>query len=338
VYRDIIALRHHTSNATNGLPINHHTPVRMQALPTNQTTILTRQEHKTSSNLTRLSRPPHRRCTELILRILLHRARDQWRPHRPWANSIYANAVGDLLVVQAASEADDGAFGAGVVEKVGAPDVGVYGGAVYDCVAGFHVGEGVFGEVEVGVDVCVEGFEPLVSVRVAALAMLGFVKGDGRRVRREDVLRELSNAVNHVLVCGVIDQDVDRPHLVQSLLYQLLAILHLAHVSREKVAFPPVLLDRLLGLLSIFLLVWQICNDAVGTLHSVEDRNCPPDARVTTGDDGFFALELAGRFVGLVAAIFGGDFFVGGVGTFHVGLVGGLGHVLDGDLVAWYCL
>ena len=27
-----------------------------------------------------------------------------------------------------------------------------------------HVGEGVFGHVEVGVDVCVEGFEPLVSV------------------------------------------------------------------------------------------------------------------------------------------------------------------------------
>ena len=26
------------------------------------------------------------------------------------------------------------------------------------------MGEGVFGEVEVGVDVCVEGFEPLVSV------------------------------------------------------------------------------------------------------------------------------------------------------------------------------
>ena len=66
--------------------------------------------------------------------------------------------------MQTAGEGDDSAFGGGVVEEVGAADVGVYGGAVYDCVAGFHVREGVFGEVEVGVDVCVEGFEPLVSV------------------------------------------------------------------------------------------------------------------------------------------------------------------------------
>ena len=65
--------------------------------------------------------------------------------------------------METAGEGDDGAFGGGVVQEVGAADVGVYGGAVYDCVAGFHVREGVFGEVEVGVDVGVEGFEPLVS-------------------------------------------------------------------------------------------------------------------------------------------------------------------------------
>ncbi len=67
--------------------------------------------------------------------------------------------------METASEGDDGAFGGSVVEEVGTADVGVYGGAVYDCVAGFHVGEGVFGEVEVGVDVGVEGFEPLVSAQ-----------------------------------------------------------------------------------------------------------------------------------------------------------------------------
>lgn len=70
----------------------------------------------------------------------------------------------DLLVVQAAGEGDDGAFAGGVVEEVGAADVGVHGGAVYDGVTGFHVREGVFGEVEVGVDVGVEGFDPLFSV------------------------------------------------------------------------------------------------------------------------------------------------------------------------------
>lgn len=54
----------------------------------------------------------------------------------------------DELVGEAAGEGDDGAFCGGVVEEVGAADVGVYGGVVDDCGAGFHVGEGVFGEEE----------------------------------------------------------------------------------------------------------------------------------------------------------------------------------------------
>lgn len=136
----------------------------MQALPTNHTTILTRQKHKTSRHLARLSRPPHWRRAKLIHRITLHRTRDQRCPYRARAHGVNADTEGDLLVVETAGEGDDGAFGGGVVEEVGAADVGVYGGAVYDCVAGFHVREGVFAEVEVGVDVCVEGFEPLVSV------------------------------------------------------------------------------------------------------------------------------------------------------------------------------
>ena len=66
--------------------------------------------------------------------------------------------------MEAAGEGDDGAFGGGVVEEVGTADVGVYGGAVDDGVAALHMLEGVLGEVEVGVDVCVEGQQPLVSV------------------------------------------------------------------------------------------------------------------------------------------------------------------------------
>ena len=135
----------------------------MQALPTNQTTILARQKHKTRRNLARLPRSPHRRPTKLILRVLLHRARNQRCPHGAWADGVDTDAEGDLLVVQAAGEGDDGAFAGGVVEEVGAADVRVYRGVVDDCVAGFHVCEGVFGHVEIGVDVCVEGFEPLFS-------------------------------------------------------------------------------------------------------------------------------------------------------------------------------
>lgn len=136
----------------------------MQALPRDHTTILTRQENKAGRNLRRLRRPPHRRG-ELILRILLHRGRDERCPNGSRADGVDTDAKGDLLIVETAGEGDDGAFGGRVVEEVGAADVGVYGGAVDDGVAGFHVREGVFGEEEVGVDVCVEGFEPLFSGR-----------------------------------------------------------------------------------------------------------------------------------------------------------------------------
>ena len=95
--------------------INNHPPIRMQTLPTNQTTIQTRQKHKTRRNLARLPRSPHRRPTKLILRILLHRARDQRRPHGTRAHGIHADPLADLLVVEPAREGDDGSFAGGVV-------------------------------------------------------------------------------------------------------------------------------------------------------------------------------------------------------------------------------
>ena len=142
----------------------------MQALPGDKTTILTRQKHKTGRNLTRLARPPHRRRAELVLRIGLHRGGDERGPDGAGADGVAADAVGDLLVGEAAREGDDGALGGGVVEEVWAADVGVHRGAVDDGVARVHVLEGVFGEVEVGVDVGVEGGEPLVSVWESLLA------------------------------------------------------------------------------------------------------------------------------------------------------------------------
>lgn len=146
------------------LAINHHTSIRMQTLPSNHTAVLTSQENKARRNLRRLCRPPHRRSTQLVLSLFRHGGGDERGPDRAGADGVDADAVGDLLVVQAAGEGDDGAFGGGVVEEVGAADVGVDGGAVDDGVAAVHVREGVLGEVEVGVDVGVEGFEPLVSV------------------------------------------------------------------------------------------------------------------------------------------------------------------------------
>ena len=158
-------LSHLPATATRvHLAINHHTSIRMQALPGNHTAVLTSQENKARRNLGRLCRATHGRGAELVLSLFRHGRGDEWGPDGAGADGVDADAVGDLLVVEAAGEGDDGAFGGGVVEEVRAADVGVDGSAVDDSVTTVHVGEGVFRDVEVGVDVCVEGLEPLVSV------------------------------------------------------------------------------------------------------------------------------------------------------------------------------
>jgi len=105
--------------------------------------------------------PTHGRGAKLILCVFLHGAGNERCPDGTGADSVHADTVGDLLVVEPACERDNGAFAGGVVEEVGTADVGVYRGAVDDGVAGLHVREGVFGKVEEGVDVSVEGLEPL---------------------------------------------------------------------------------------------------------------------------------------------------------------------------------
>lgn len=72
--------------------------------------------------------------------------------------------MGDLLVMQSTCEGHNCAFGGGVVEQVRASDICVDGGAVADGVAALHVLESVLGEVEVGVNIGVEGLQPLLSV------------------------------------------------------------------------------------------------------------------------------------------------------------------------------
>lgn len=140
--------------------VDDHPAIWMQRLPRDQATILTRQKHEACSDLTRLTWSPHRRA-ELILRIILHGRRDQRRPDWARCNSIDADAKRDLLVVEATGKGDDGAFGGGVVEEIGAPNVGIHRGAVDDRVAGLEMLKGVLGDVEGGVDVGIEGLQPL---------------------------------------------------------------------------------------------------------------------------------------------------------------------------------
>lgn len=114
-----------------------------------------------------------------------------------------------MLVGEAAGEGYDGALGRGVVKEIGAADVGVDGGAVDDGVAGFHVLEGVFGDVEHRVDVGVEGLEPLVSVKGPLAQGIALV----REEEEGGVLCKLTNAVDHVLIGGVVDDNVDSTHV-----------------------------------------------------------------------------------------------------------------------------
>ena len=96
--------------------VDHDTTIRMQTLPGYHTAVLTRQENEAGRNLRRLRGTAHRRPTELILCRLVHGRRDEGSPDRPWADSVDTDPFTDLLVVEAAGEGDDGAFGGGVVE------------------------------------------------------------------------------------------------------------------------------------------------------------------------------------------------------------------------------
>ncbi len=136
----------------------------MQTLPGNHTAVLTRQENKAGCNLRRLRRTTHRCSTKLVLRLFVHGRGDKRSPDWPRADGVDTDAFGNLLVMQSTGESHNGAFAGSVVEEIRAANVCVDGRAVADCVAALHVLKGVLGEVEVGVDVGVEGLEPLVSL------------------------------------------------------------------------------------------------------------------------------------------------------------------------------
>jgi hypothetical protein len=142
---------------------------------------------------------------------------------------------------------------------------------------------------------------------------------------------------NHVLICVVVDKNVNCAHLLQRLVDNLLAVLAVLQVSCECVALGALLLNQLLGLLCILLLLGQVGNEAVGTLHGVKDGCCAANTRVTTSDDGLLALQLASSLVELLAAIGCGEVVVDGLGVELVLKTGDLVLLLDLGLVAWVC-
>ena len=125
----------------------------------------------------------------MILRFFGHGRRDQGSPDGAGADGVDTDALGDLLVMQSTCEGHDGAFGGGVVEQVGAADVCVDGRAIVDGVAALHVLEGVLGEVEEGVDVGVEGLEPLISeMKKLRISVRTSIDSKVRRKERRNLL------------------------------------------------------------------------------------------------------------------------------------------------------
>jgi hypothetical protein len=169
------------------------------------------------------------------------------------------------------------------------------------------VRKSVLGHVEEGVDVGSKGELPL-------------------------LLGEILDVLNHVLVGGVVDEDVDGTHLLKSEVDDLLAVLLLLEVDLDQVALAAVCLDLLLGLLCVLLLDLEVGNQAVGALHGVQDGDGATDTGVTSGDDGLLALKLAGSLVFLETTIAGGKVLVDGVRSLHLTLKTWRLLVSDGDL------
>ena len=156
------------------------------------------------------------------------------------------------------------------------------------------------------------------------------------REKERNVLWEVFDGVFHVLVGSIVDDDVDLAHLGEGLLNNLLAVLLLGDVGRKQVAFSSVLLDLLLCFLGVAVFVGEVVDQNICALHGVENSNGTADTRVPSGNDSLFALKLAGCFVGLIAAIFGGQLSGGRRRAFHFRLETWLLLVLDGDLMAWF--
>lgn len=169
------------------------------------------------------------------------------------------------------------------------------------------MGKSVLGHVEEGVDVGSKGELPL-------------------------LLGKILDILDHVLVGGVVDKDVDGTHLLEGRVDDLLAVLLLLEIALDQVALAAVCLNLLLGLLCIGLLDLEVGDQAVGALHGVQDGNSTANAGVSSGDDGLHALELAGGLVLLETAITGGKVLVDSIRTLHVALKTRRLLVSDGDL------
>lgn len=259
----------------------------MESLSSDEAGVLGSQEDEAGGDLGWLTWTAHWRG-ELLLRRAWHGGWDEWSPDWSWADSVDTDALGQLLVGQSAGEGDDGSFSRRVVEQIWATNVVVDGGAGDDRVAAGHVWDEVLGEKEEWVDVDVEGVDPL-------------------------LLRTVGDVLLHHLGAVVEHQDVDGAHELSGLIGNSLALLLVLQVRLDEVELATLLLDETLGLLSILLLLWEVDNGGLGSLHGVENGNGTSDTRVSTGDQSFAAHELLCSNIWLESSVDGWELIIDGL-------------------------
>lgn len=81
------------------------------------------------------------------------------------------------------------------------------------------------------------------------------------------LLRNIQNGILHHLERMVVEQDVDRTHILQRLVDSLLTRIRSPQVRHVKVDLAAALLDHLLGEVRIFLLGFEVCDHDFCTLH-----------------------------------------------------------------------
>lgn len=139
--------------------------------------------------------------------------------------------------------------------------------------------KGVFGDVEHGVNVGVKGLVPLIPIKGDLVCfVLKYVDRGGGDIERMGVLCKLINAVNHILICGVVDKDVDSAHSGNCLIDELLAIFLLRDIGWVKMAFATILLNQLLRVLGIGLFLGQVVDEALCAFHGVQNGNRTADS------------------------------------------------------------
>ena len=148
------------------------------------------------------------------------------------------------------------------------------------------------------------------------------------------LLIQLTDVTQHVLKGGIVDQDVDSTHALDGRIHHLFAVFLFADVDGEAVALTPGFFHPFLCFLCIFLLFWQVDDQARGALHGKQDCRSPTNAGVTSRDNGPLPLELAGGLVELIPTIIGRDVSRDRLGVLHLGLQTWLGHMLNGDFMA----